>query len=64
MSLYISVGQEFWLLCRWMQMKVLGRCKRWTFPHGVMELFVFSRKRSWPFPPGVLELWDLSRRRR
>jgi hypothetical protein len=64
MSLSISVGQELWLLCRWMQIKVLGRRRRWTFLHGVMELFVFSRRRSRPFPLGVLELWDLSRRRR
>jgi hypothetical protein len=66
MSLSISVGQELWLLCRRMQIKVLdGRRRRWwTFLRGVMELFVFSRRRSRPFPLGVLELWDMSRRRR
>jgi hypothetical protein len=64
MSLSISVGQELWLLCRRMQIKVLGRRRRWTFPHGVMEPFVISRRRSWPFPLGVLEHLDLSRRRR
>jgi hypothetical protein len=56
MSLSISAGQDLWLVCRRMQMKVLGRRRRWTFPCGVMELFVFSRRRSRPFPLGVLEL--------
>jgi hypothetical protein len=64
MSLSISVGQKLWLLYRRMQIKVLGRRRRRTFPRGVMELFVFSRRRSRPFSHGVLELWDLSRRRR
>jgi hypothetical protein len=39
-----------------MQIKVLGRRRRWTFSRVVMELFVFSRRRSQPFPLGVLEL--------
>jgi hypothetical protein len=47
-----------------MQIKVLGRRRRWTFPCGVMDLFVISRRRSRPFPVCVLELWKLSRRRR
>jgi hypothetical protein len=64
MSLSISVGQELWLVCRWMRIKVLDRRRRWTFPLGVMELFVSHRRRSRPFLLGVLELWDLSGRRR
>jgi hypothetical protein len=60
----ISGGQELWLLCRRMQMKVFDRRRRWHFPHGVMEVFVFSRRRTRPFSDGVLELWDLSRGRR
>jgi hypothetical protein len=64
MSLSISVGKELRMLCRRIQIKILGRRRRWTFPHGVMGLFVFSWRRSWPFPLCVLELWDLSRRRR
>jgi hypothetical protein len=56
MSLSISDRQELWLLYRRMQIKVLGRRRRWTFSRGVMEFFVFSRRRSRPFPLGVLEL--------
>jgi hypothetical protein len=52
------------LLYRRMQIKVLGRRRRWTFRRGVMELFVFSKRRSQPFPLGVLELWDLGKWRR
>jgi hypothetical protein len=53
------------MMCRRMQIKVLGRRWRWTFPRGVIELFVVSwRRRSRHFPLYDLELWDLSRRRR